>query len=93
MEYITKKLKENKFKHDVLKKFRFHLDDNKEEKDKKHQNQQEREKAHGNNRNVLIFTGRALVEILGDQTMEKSFMTLAYMCDLMVGSEITPLQK
>lgn len=46
-----------------------------------------------NQRNVVIFTGRALVEILRDQTMEKSFMTLAYMCDLMVGSEISPLQK
>ena len=46
-----------------------------------------------NSRNVVIFTGPALVEILRDQTMEKSFMTLAYMCDIMIGSEITPLQK
>ena len=44
-------------------------------------------------RNVVIFTGRALVEILRDQTMQKSFMTLAYICDMMVGSEISPLQK
>jgi len=42
-------------------------------------------------RNVVIFTGRALVEILRDQTMQKSFMTLAYICDMMVGSEISPL--
>lgn len=45
------------------------------------------------NRNVVIFTGRALVEILRDQTMQKSFMTLAYICDMMVGSEISPIQK
>ena len=44
-------------------------------------------------RNVVIFTGRALVEILRDQTMMKSFMTLAYISDMMVGSEISPLQK
>ena len=44
-------------------------------------------------RNVVIFTGKALTEILRDQTMQKSFMTLAYICDLMVGSEITPIQK
>lgn len=42
-------------------------------------------------RNVVIFTGRALTEILRDQTMQKSFMTLAYISDLMVGSEIKPL--
>ena len=42
---------------------------------------------------MVIFTGRALVEILRDQTMQKSFMTLAYISDMMVGSEITPLQK
>lgn len=45
------------------------------------------------NRNVVIFTGRALVEILRDQTMQKSFMTLAYISDMMVGSEISPIQK
>jgi len=44
-----------------------------------------------NNRNVVIFTGRALVEILRDQTMQKSFMTLAYICDMMVGSEVSPI--
>lgn len=44
-------------------------------------------------RNVVVFTGRALVEILRDQTMQKSFMTLAYICDMMVGAEITPIQK
>jgi hypothetical protein len=43
------------------------------------------------NRNVVIFTGRALVEILRDQTMQKSFMTFAYICDMMVGSEISPI--
>lgn len=64
----------------------------------KFKNDLEKEKVQGekigaNSRNVVIFTGRALVEILRDQTMEKSFMTLAYMCDLMVGSEISPLQK
>jgi len=42
-------------------------------------------------RNVVIFTGRALVEILRDQTMQKSFMTLAYISDMMIGSEISPL--
>ena len=41
----------------------------------------------------MIFTGHALLEILRDQTMQKSFMTLAYLCDVMVGSEITPYQK
>ena len=56
-------------------------------------NKQEKERSSMNQRNVVIFTGRALVEILRDQTMEKGFMTLAYMCDLMVGSEISPLQK
>jgi class 3 adenylate cyclase len=44
-------------------------------------------------KNVVIFTGRALVEILRDQTMQKSFMTLAYISDMMVGSEVSPLQK
>lgn len=33
------------------------------------------------------------MEILRDQTMIKSFMTLAYISDMMVGSEISPLQK
>ena len=46
-----------------------------------------------NNRNVVIFTGKAMLEILRDETMQKSFMTLAYICDMMVGSEITPIQK
>ena len=47
----------------------------------------------GSDRNVVLFTGRALVEILRDQTMQKSFMTLAYISDMMVGSEISPIQK
>jgi hypothetical protein len=46
-----------------------------------------------NHRNVVIFTGRALTEIMRDQTMIKSFITLAYISNMMVGSEITPLQK
>jgi len=46
-----------------------------------------------NHRNVVIFTGKALLEILRDETMQKSFMTLAYICDMMVGSEISPIQK
>lgn len=45
------------------------------------------------NRNVVIFHGKALTEILRDQTMQKSFMTLAYISDIMIGSEVTPLQK
>lgn len=46
-----------------------------------------------NHRNVVIFTGKALTEIMRDQTMIKSFITLAYISNMMVGSEITPLQK
>ena len=46
-----------------------------------------------NHRNVVIFTGKAMLEILRDETMQKSFMTLAYICDIMVGSEISPIQK
>jgi hypothetical protein len=42
---------------------------------------------------VVIFTGKALTEIMRDQTMIKSFITLAYISNMMVGSEITPLQK
>lgn len=41
----------------------------------------------------MIFTGKALVEIFRDQTMQKAFMTLAYISDLMIGSEISPIQK
>jgi hypothetical protein len=53
--------------------------------------QQRKKDFKESSRNVVIFTGRALVEILRDQTMQKSFMTLAYISDMMVGSEITPL--
>jgi len=67
---------------------------------KKFQTQNEREieaqrkkDSKESSRNVVIFTGRALVEILRDQTMQKSFMTLAYISDMMVGSQISPLQK
>lgn len=40
-----------------------------------------------------MFTGIALVEILRDQTMIKSFITLSYISDLMIGSQIMPIQK
>lgn len=42
-------------------------------------------------RNVVVFTGRALQEITRDMTMQKAFMTLAYLSDMMIGSEITPI--
>lgn len=57
------------------------------------QEAQRRKDSKESSRNVVIFTGRALVEILRDQTMQKTFMTLAYISDMMVGSEISPLQK
>ena len=41
-------------------------------------------------RHAVIFTGPALEEIFRDLTMQKSFMTLAYLSDMMIGSEITP---
>lgn len=44
-------------------------------------------------RNVVIFTGPALVEIMRDQTMIKSFVTLALIANMMVGSDISPIQK
>ena len=44
-----------------------------------------------NQRNAVIFTGRALQEITRDLTMQKAFMTLAYISDMMVGSEVSPL--
>ena len=46
-----------------------------------------------NNRNIVVFTGKALVEIMRDHTMLKSFLTLSLISDIMVGSEISPLQK
>lgn len=51
----------------------------------------ETEKSHQNLRNCVIFTGRALAEVFRDLTIQKSFMTLAYLSDMMVGSEIKPL--
>lgn len=51
----------------------------------------ENKKGHG--QNAILFTGVALQEISRDITMQKAFMTLAYISDLMVGSEISPLQK
>jgi len=44
-----------------------------------------------NERNVIIFTGRAMQEITRDLTMQKAFMTLAYISDMMVGSEVSPV--
>ena len=44
-----------------------------------------------NLRNVVIFTGKALKEILRDQTMQKKFLTLAYISDILIGSEISPM--
>lgn len=41
----------------------------------------------------MIFTGEALSEIFKDHTMQKTFMTLAYISDMMIGSEVAPLQK
>ena len=60
------------------------------EKEKEAQEAQRSKDTKESQRNVVIFTGGALVEILRDQTMQKSFMTLTYICDMMVGSEITP---
>ena len=51
------------------------------------------EKGHQSLRNTVIFTGEALTEIFKDHTMQKTFMTLAYISDMMVGSEVAPLQK
>jgi hypothetical protein len=51
------------------------------------------EKGHQNSRNCITFTGKALSEIFKDHTMQKTFMTLAYISDIMVGSEIALLQK
>ena len=42
---------------------------------------------------VVMFTGSALQEIRKDHTMQKSFMTLAYISDFMVGSGVTAMQK
>lgn len=53
----------------------------------------DREAKKNHNQNAIIFTGVALQEISRDITMQKAFMTLAYISDLMVGSEISPLQK
>lgn len=44
-------------------------------------------------RNVVVFTGHALAEILKDQTMQKSFLTLAQISDLMIASSVSPNQK
>ena len=44
-------------------------------------------------RNVVVFTGTAIQEIMRDLTMQKAFMTLAYISDMLVGSEISPVQK
>ena len=44
-------------------------------------------------RNCVVFTGKAMNEIFRDLTMQKSFMTLAYLSDMLVGSEIKPMMK
>lgn len=44
-------------------------------------------------RNVVVFSGTAIQEIMRDLTMQKAFMTLAYISDMLVGSEISPVQK
>lgn len=61
-------------------------------KEKEEQSKQT-EKGHQNLRNCVVFTGRAMNEIFRDLTMQKSFMTLAYLSDMLVGSEIKPMMK
>ena len=51
------------------------------------------EKSHQNLRNCVVFTGRAMSEVFRDHTLQKSFMTLAYLSDMLIGSEVKPLQK
>lgn len=46
-----------------------------------------------NLRNVVLFSGEALQQITRDVSLQKTFMTLAYLSDMMIGSEIAPLQK
>jgi hypothetical protein len=53
----------------------------------------ETEKGHQNLRSCIVFTGKALKEIMRDITIQKSFMMLAYLSDLIVCSGISPLQK
>lgn len=45
------------------------------------------------NNSAIMFNGRALTQILRDETLQKSFITLAYMTDMVIGSDISPLQK
>ena len=59
--------------------------------DEEQENENEKENKTINEKNVVIFTGRAFQEISRDMTMQKAFMTLAYISDMMVGSEITPI--
>ena len=49
------------------------------------------ERKKTNFRNVVVFTGEALQQISRDISLQKSFMTLAYLSDMMIGSEIAPL--
>jgi len=42
---------------------------------------------------VVFFTGAALKEILEDETLQKSFIGLSYLADIMVGSGISQVQK
>ena len=46
----------------------------------------EKEETDSSLKNVVFFTGDSLVEIMRDTTMVKSFITLAYISNMMVGS-------
>jgi hypothetical protein len=51
------------------------------------------EKSYQKARNCVVFTGPAMTEIFRDHTLQKSFMTLAYLSDMLIGSEVKPLMK
>lgn len=51
------------------------------------------EKSYQRSRNCVVFTGQAMTEIFRDHTLQKSFMTLAYLSDILIGSEVKPLLK
>mmetsp|Transcript_41479 Transcript_41479/g.63296 ORF Transcript_41479/g.63296 Transcript_41479/m.63296 type:complete len:116 (-) Transcript_41479:167-514(-) len=42
---------------------------------------------------IVFFTSSALQEIMDDETLQKSFMSLSYFSDIMVGSGISAEQK
>lgn len=58
---------------------------------KQEDEEEEKENHLKQERNIIIFTGRAFQEITRDMTMQKAFMTLAYISDMMVGSEVSPI--